>query len=63
MEQADTPDQLDHPGYIVLRDNTGIVFERLEGNKHWWTIGSLKAKTTEDIELPATILIKGMINE
>lgn len=58
MEQADTPDQLDHPGYIVLRDKTGMVFERLEGNKNWWTIGSLKAKSINDIALPATILVK-----
>lgn len=50
--------ELENHGYILVRDKTGKVFERGEGNKFWWTIGSLKAMKDEDIELPVTILIK-----
>lgn len=34
----------------------GKVYERLPGNKFWWTIGSLKAIKTEDITGVDTIL-------
>lgn len=51
-------EDLQYEGYILVRDNTGKVFERQAGNKFWWTVGSLRGMSTEDIELPVTVLIK-----
>lgn len=49
---------LEYDGYILLRDSTGKVFERKDGNKFWWTIGSLRGMSTTDISEPVTVLIK-----
>ena len=48
----------DKPGRIVvLSKEDNKVYERLAGNKFWWTVGSLKAHKTEEIEGPVEILL------
>lgn len=58
MVKANSHEELEHDGYTLVLDNDGQVFERLEGNTNWWTIGSLHAWKTKEIGVPATILIK-----